>query len=326
MKAGYRTTTNTYIGRFLIIFFSSFVVLLAIWNELAGPFFSNFLIDTDPKRLILSHRWITYEPQQYNPYQSNIEPDIDSIKQELEWIRAAGFDGIITFSSHGSLSEIPEIAHNEGLSVIMGVWDPNDKAELTLAISKQDYVDGYAVGHNGLDQRYNYEELIQAIRYIRFRTKLPVSTTEKIDRYLFDQRLLKTGDWLFPDAHISVKDDNIFGADARRDAIKTFDLTRLIIDTMDNKNPIMLKMITYPMDGVPNASLNEQAQFFTILLESRRDTNPDLPSDVAVSVHTAFDTSWKIEWPFYNWDPYTGLLDETGQPRPAVFEITKRLP
>jgi exo-beta-1,3-glucanase (GH17 family) len=304
------------------------ILLVAVWNEIVGPIFSSSFIDTDPKKLILNHRWITYEPQNYNPY-LGLEPDIEQMKRELNWIHTAGFDGIITFTSRDSFALIPEIARSEGLSVIMGIWDPNDRKELTQAISKRDYIDAYCIGHNGLDQRYSYSELVDAIRYIRFHTKHPVTTTEKIERYS-DKRLLDIGDWVFPDAHVPVKSDQIsstFQADASRDAVVIFGYTEKIRKNIGTEKPIMLKMITYPMEGISNASLKQQSLFFSTLLESRRDSYPDLPSDIAISVHTAFDTPWKkVGWPYYEWDPYTGLLDETGRPRPAVAEIIKRLP
>ena len=90
---------------------------------------------------------------------TNSFPKIDSMRKELNWIKNGGFKGIITFSSNGTLSNIPELAKEEGLSVIMGVWDPNNKYEVKMAIIKKHYVDAYCVGHNGLGTLYSYKAL-----------------------------------------------------------------------------------------------------------------------------------------------------------------------
>jgi hypothetical protein len=35
-------------------------------------------------------------------------------------------------------------------------------------------------------------------------------------------------------------------------------------------------------------------------------------------LHGAFDSPWKNWGTFREWDPYTGLFERSGQPRPAV--------
>lgn len=302
---------------------------IAMWDQVIGPMQSNHLIaDAEVSLLIGSHRWITYDPLHFDP-SLYPNPHVYSMNRELKWIRNAGFDGIITFTSRGNFSMIPELAKRNGLFVIMGVWDPADRQEITIAISKHEYIDAYCVGHNGLDERYSYDELVKAIQYIRFRTKRPVSTTEKTGLYLSDPRLLSIGDWIFPDAHVSLQNDGDmnFLADAKRDGKKTVELARLIAEhERRNTKPILLKMVTYPMNGITNASFDEQAAFFKSILDDRRNVLPDMPSDVSISVHSAFDTPWKKTWPFYEWDPYTGLLDDKGTPRPAAIETIRRLP
>lgn len=313
-------------GQYALLIACYVIVAITGWNEMIGPALSSCLLNTETVTLIHGHRWITYDPIDFDP-SMRPNPDIDSLGKELAWIRNAGFDGIITLNSRGNFSAIPELAKKNSFYVIAGVWDPRDRQELAAAISKRKYVDAYCVGHNGLGWRYSYGELVKAIRKIRFQTRRPVSTTEVIAHYRTDKRLFKIGDWVFPDAHVSVKDDNetLFFADAIRDAEKTFEMARLIAaeEERDGK-PVLLKMVTYPMGGVPNASLEEQARFFVALLEDRRDVQPPMPIGVSVSVHSAFDIPWKTRWPFYLWDPYTGLLDDAGRPRPAAKEIVRR--
>lgn len=312
---------------FLIFFLAIFV--FAIWNLIIGPQLSKYWIkDEDVDWLVRSHRWITYEPLDFNPLEDS-EPDIVAINEELRWIKEAGFDGVITFTSRGSFSMIPELAKQNDLMIIMGIWDPTDPQEVAQAISKQQYVDAYSVGHNGFETgRYTYTDLVKTIQYIRFHTGHAVSTTEKIGLYLSDDRFLEIGDWIFPDAHVSIKDtDSIsFLADAQRDSQNIIENAILISEKANQTKPILLKMIAYPMDGITDISIEEQANFFIFILDRKRDSLSDLPNNVSISVHSAFDTPWKAEWPFYEWDSYTGLLSNQGDPRLAAEEAVRRLP
>ena len=313
------------INTFLIIGFM-------LWEQIAGPKLSSQFIDQGKLEILIrSERWITYDPRQFNPYTSSML-DRDIIDKELLLIKNSGFTGIITFSSAEDFMLIPEIAKEHDLKVIMGVWDPANQKEVKQAISVKDFVDAYCVGHNGVGTRYSFDQLTQTINFLRFRTRLPVSTTEKIGQYISNPNLLEIGDWIFPDAHVSIQQkdatgNNEYSADAIRDSMETISMARTISSMKERKGkPILLKMVTYPMSGVTNASLEEQSNFFIAILDGRRNSIPDMPLDVSISIHSAFDTPWKTGWPFYDWDIYTGLLNETGTPRPAIKEIIQRLP
>ena len=303
-----------------------------LWEQVLGPQYSQQLIDQNQVQILIhNQRWITYDPLNFDPYLDTI-PDTQSLDQEIGWIKNAGFTGIITFSSRQNFSFIPKIAKDHGLKVIMGIWNPLDDREIKQAIDVNEFVDAYTIGHDGLNTRYSLDQLVRAIQFVRFRTHLPVSTTEKIGQYISDPRLLEIGDWVFPDAHVAVEQKDAAGgtqysANAIRDSLETISMAKTIDNMKERKGrPILLKMVTYPMAGVTNASLAGQTQFFISILNGRRDVIPDIPLDVSISVHSAFDSSWKTTWPFYTWDAYTGLFDSTGTPRPAVNEIIQRLP
>ena len=89
--------------------------------------------------------------------------------------------------------------------------------------------------------------------------------------------------------------------------------------------PLMLKMVTFPWDGAEGASVEKQAEFFSVFLEALRDPEVGLPGRMAMMVNGAFDLPWKKGYPFYPWDRYTGLLESDGTPRPAVREILQRI-
>ena len=319
-------------GIMLLSLSSFFIGGFMIWEQVLGPQFSEQLIDQGQVQILIhSQRWITYDPLQFNPYTYTM-PDKQSMDQEMRWLKDAGFTGIITFSSTDNFALIPEIAKKYDLKVIMGIWNPADEKEVKQAISAKEFVDAYSVGHDGLGTRYSFEQLIHTIQYVRFHTQIPVSTTEKIGQYISDPRLLEIGDWVFPDTHVAVQQKDAAGssqyyANAIRDSLETISMAKTIDDMKERKGkPILLKMVTYPMAGVSNASFAEQTKFFIAILDGRRNVIPDMPLDVSISVHSVFDSPWKTTWPFYEWDAYTGLFDSTGIPRPAVSEIIQRLP
>ncbi len=302
------------------------------WELSLGPKFSEQFIDQGQLQILIrSQRWISYDPLQFNPY-TYTTPDKQSMEQEMRWLKDAGFTGIITFSSSGNFELIPEIAKKYDLKVIMGIWNITDEKEVRQALSAKKFVDAYSVGHDGLGSRYSFEQLVHTIQFIRFQSQLPVSTTEKIGQYISDPRLLGIGDWVFPDAHVAVQQKDsaggyLYSANAIRDSMETISMAKTIDAMKERKGkPILLKMVTYPMAGVSNASFAEQTNFFIAILDGRRNVVPDMPLDVSISVHSVFDSPWKTTWPFYEWDAYTGLFDSTGNPRPAVIEIIQRLP
>jgi len=324
-------------GQYALLIVSAAVVSLAFLFEVVGPAASEHFISRVSVDEIKAHRWITYDPlgslelnyDEHFGLSSSSLPKMELIRKELSWIRQAGFDGIITFSSNGGMRLIPRLAKEQGLSVIMGVWNPTDTQEIIAAISQSNYVDAYCVGHNGWgERRYSFDELANAISYVRLHTRRPVTTTEKLDSYLAHKELLSIGDWIFPDAHVSLKEGiNVYRADAERDTRQLIQWAKLIAARPEREGkPILLKMIAYPMNGISNASLQEQSSFFISIFEIRRDVMSELPVDVSVSMHSAFDIPWKTGWPFYEWERYTGLLDRDGTPRPAAKEIVKRSP
>jgi hypothetical protein len=270
-------------------------ISLAAWTEIAAPRLLGGHVEP-PAALIYGNTWMTYEPSTYNPHAA-IEISRNSIEQELAWIRDAGFTGIITFSSRGALADVPELAKQQDLAVIMGVWDPTDQAEVELAISKNHYVDAYSVGHDHLGSLYSGDQVCATMREIRARAHRPVSTTQLPRDYSSAEAcFVEEGDWLFPDFHITMRSgEDDLPANAPRDAMETLKRVRDIAELSQHGKPLLLKLVTYPVAGSPNASRDEQARFFEIIFESRRQ--PDTPL-FAIAVHGSFDAPWKRGWPF----------------------------
>lgn len=302
------------------------LLLVAIYMHLLGPLFSGNSRDASTRRVIYGTRWITYEPRDFDPTKPVRFSDA-TLNRELNAIREAGFNGVITFSSVGDIARIPRLAKAQGFALIAGVWNPNDAVEVATAITNAQFVDAYCVGHNHLNTPlYGYPDLVRAVRHIRFRTGKPVTTTECVDRYASTPELHRLVDFLFPDAHAAIPESSslrIDPADVENEAVAMIRSYREPL--LAARKPVLLKMITHPAWDSPSGR-TVQAEFFEDLLQSRRDAVPGIPLDFAISVHGAFDAKWKRGPPFYEWDRSTGLLDDDGRPRPAAKVIVRRLP
>ena len=102
------------------------------------------------------------------------------------------------------MGEIPKLAHEQGLAVIMGIWDPKNRDEVALRSRRRSTCSEYSIGQDRLDGPYSLETLAETVDYVRRMTGLPVTTTEEAKNYdePDEPRLLPVSDWLFPDVHL----------------------------------------------------------------------------------------------------------------------------
>jgi exo-beta-1,3-glucanase (GH17 family) len=297
-------------------------------GDLLRPQISVYSLRSETADLVQKPKWISYEPSNWNPSQL-WTLDLDSVREELSWIKQAGFDGVITFTSRGDFAEIPRLAKEQGLAVIMGIWDPQNYDETGAAISQKQFVDAYCVGHDGWPYRYSYEVLVKTIDHVRFRTGRPVSTTQRINYYLNDKRFLSLGDWLFPDTLLPLRDRDsyVYTINVQRDVVTTIELANKLDHINQGGKPILLKMVGYPAqidEYDSNLSDDAQTEFFIALGDAQKDVGTSLSTNISISMYSAFDMSWKHGPPFYDWESQTGLFERDGKPRPAVWEIIKR--
>jgi class 3 adenylate cyclase/exo-beta-1,3-glucanase (GH17 family) len=278
-------------------------------------------------RLLRGQCWVGYDPSTFDPLVCP-KPALASIQADLESIRAAGFTGVVTFCSRGTLAEIPSLAKGLGLAVIMGVWDASDPHEVELAIERANSVDAYCVGHNGLrDDRYLFEDVEAAMREIREQTEKPVSTSEEVRFYRENQNLAALGDWLFPDIHLSLQAKLNAGLypEVEHRVEQSLALAREVATFGQRyRRPLALKLLVFPWKGAQGVSLELQRSFFAQALDRLSSPEVGLNVPTAYVAHSAFDAPWKQRVPFHPWDPYTGLLEADGTARPAVCEIVQR--
>jgi hypothetical protein len=310
-------------GRYYLVV-GCFVLLAMAGADLLRPQLSAYSLRSETADLVRKPKWIAYEPPDWNPSRA-WSLDLDAVSQELGWIQQAGFDGVITFTSRGDFAEIPRLAKGKGLTVIMGIWEPQNYDEVSAAISQREFVDAYCVGHDGWPFRYSYEVLVKAIDHVRFRTGRPVSTTQRINYYLNDKRFLSIGDWLFPDTLLPLMDKNsyVHTVDVQRDVTTTIELANKLDQVNQGGKPILLKMVGYPNPDDYD-DFDAQTKFFIALGNAQKDVGTSLSTNISISMYSAFDISWKQGPPFYDWETRTGLLHPDGKPRPAVWEIIKR--
>lgn len=262
--------------------------------------------------------WIGYEPADYDPRESGNVSDVQ-IRRELVAIREAGFTGIVTYGSRKDLARIPHLAKDQGFAVIMGIWNPLDLSEIRHAYEQQEFVNAYCMGHNGLDVHYNEGQLERKMRWLRRKTGKPITTTQLTRRYSSSTaRLNLMGDFLFPDVHHDLK-----GAVPEDDLQVTMSrVTKMEELARRFDRPLMLKMVLYPTRPTADArdDPDRQTEYLTAIIAALRDPLRDEFRQPAYALHGAFDAPWKQGGHFLSWDPYTGLFDRSGEPRPAVAQ------
>lgn len=278
--------------------------------------------------LLLGNCWLGYDPLEFDPLY-NANPSLMSLHRDLEAIRAAGFSGIVTFSSRGTLAEIPVLARLNQLAMIMGIWDPNDWGELFAARQQAEYVDAYSVGHNGLGKPggYSISQLTNAIDYLKRHTNRPVSTTEEA-RFYSDSTLMHLGDWVFPDVHHSLGDLlPRTRVDAHAAVEAYLDQINMVADHAGlSGRHLLVKMVGYPWVESQSWPALVAADVVSGLLDRIVSPEEAIPVRLGIVWHGAFDSPWKLGHGFRSWDPYTGLFDIRRRPRPHATVITARCP
>lgn len=259
----------------------------------------------DPSAILKAGRWVDYSPTGADP-EKGIEPTEASIREDLKTLKDAGFTGLLTYSATGIMGEkFPAIAHEMGFAgIIIGVWDPENEAELNAArhAAGNEILLGYCVGNEGLDKRYTFVELSDAVSRLRNETGKPVTTTEELDDYS-SEKLLALGDWVFPNVHPYFQ--NI------KDPIKAVEWTVKAYDNMAGKTGrlIIFKEVGLPTAGDPEGlSESEQADYYTLLMKEK----------VNFFFFEAFDQIWKTSVPV---EPYWGIFRSDRSPKLLAYTL-----
>jgi exo-beta-1,3-glucanase (GH17 family) len=209
-------------------------------------------------------RWVAYSPTLYNPDAAPPTiPGDDSIRTDLQALRRAGFDGIITYGA--TIPSILTLAGQEGFSAaLLGVWDPSSQQEISIAeaAAVNPLIKGIIVGNEGLTfGRYTPETLHRAMQQIRSGTGKPVSTTEVIEVFYTNQDLIDWSDFITVNAHAYYH--------GHRDPVRAVDWTfgawQRLTQQIQNK-PIVFKEVGLPTAGNIENTEQSQSEFYFGLL------------------------------------------------------------
>jgi exo-beta-1,3-glucanase (GH17 family) len=257
--------------------------------------------------------WVAYAPSHFNPEIGDY-PTTEEITDDLNVLRAAGFNGLVTYGIENTLADVPDLAEAAGFSgILIGVWLPEDD-QITRGINaRNDITLGYVVGNENLkadsapiaDPGYYRTDLEEAIERIHTETGLPVATSEPQGKY-FDPAfsfLLDLGDWIFPNVHpyyALITDPG--------DAIEW---TEEIYNSFREERPsrvVTFKEVGLPTRGAANVSESNQLEYYRGLWYTHVD----------YMYFEAFDQYWKDHTPV---EPYWGLFRRDRTPKRASGEI-----
>ncbi|HIE28043.1 TPA: hypothetical protein EYP66_12225 [Candidatus Poribacteria bacterium] len=259
-------------------------------------------LSEDLKKQLVDIRWIAYAPTNFNPDpQHKLIPTDESIKADLEVLRNAGFDGLVTYGAE--LTTIPRIAEEVGFrGMLLGVWAPNNADELAKAkeAAKSDIVLAVIVGNEGLmSNRYDFATLKRAVEEMAEATGKPITTTEVVELYTTNKELLKLGSFLAPNAHpyhYSVKEPR----QAVEWTVKTFKALQEHTDKI-----ILLKEVGLPTAGDTGLSEEAQAEYYRLLKDTK----------VNFVYFEAFDGPWKQGGKV---EPHWGLFRSDRSAKPVI--------
>jgi exo-beta-1,3-glucanase (GH17 family) len=259
--------------------------------------------------------WVTYSPTHYDPDIPRF-PLPSNLGDDLTVLHAAGFQGILTYSSRDRLGEIPALAKEIGFrQVIMGIWDPLDEQERNSAIAAAPYVEGYIVGNEGLaDERYTFGELRAVLDLVRSATGKPVTTTERLEIYYGLEGLMELGDWLAPIVH-PFWHDYFDPAEAAEWTVVQFE------DLQEAAPPnriIQVKELGLPTAGHENVSEAAQAEYYRLLQQSE--------GSLQFAYFEAFDQEWKAATTGLPLESHWGLFRTDRSPKPVVDLVCGKTP
>jgi len=263
----------------------------------------------------MSRPWVAYSPTHYVPGVTN--PTNAQIDADLTLLASVGFGGVMTYGAAQPLDRIAERSRAQGLTTIVGVWDPKSASELANAISAAEHVAGYIVGTEGLLRGdYSLSELEAAIIQLRSATGKPVTTSEPWFMYLDNTALRDVGDWLAPTVHPYwdwALEGLCAGAlDPLWAASWTADRYRDVAAVAGAKQ-VVLREAGLPTGPGSELSPARQARYFRALLEN---------GDVQFTFFEAFDQSWKSELSCAG-DVGTGwgLFESNGTPKAVIAAL-----
>jgi exo-beta-1,3-glucanase (GH17 family) len=249
-------------------------------------------------------RWIAFSPSTFNPNSKTplLKADVEA---DLRALREAGFTGLVTYSCVPARAtkasetsdvvgpdEFASLARISGFKgFVAGVWDPSSEKEIEAAkkLALSHLVDAVVVGNEGLGERYEWEKLRAVMHDIRVSCAIPVSTSEQINDYGFEElRDPRSVDWIFPNVHPVFQNTEDPKKAAEWTIFMIHELRKLDGDKAD-KLPLMVKETGWPSQGMTYHNELNQELFWAHFDQLARE------SLIPYVFFEAFDQPWKHE-------------------------------
>jgi len=279
--------------------------------------------------------WVCYTPTGFNPTIQRIkQPSADEIRADLAAIRqlgtAAGIPegrlGIITYGCSNGLEQIPELAREAKLAVILGIFGPHDGAEIKNArkllgqeeLSKT--IIACCVGNEAVTfRRATLDEIEQLADQLREVRHVPMTTTEIVQSY--GEKRLFAFDFTLANVHA------IFAGIHAPDRAATWAVERAqdLLASAPAGHPVLIKEFGWPAGPRPTFSEEQQVAYWRAIFGS------SIARKVNVCIFDGLsNVPWKNE-PIRlpegkeaNVGPYWPVLFEADRkPRPFAVELLK---
>jgi exo-beta-1,3-glucanase (GH17 family) len=241
--------------------------------------------------------FMAYTPSEFKVINGKpIPASPESIAEDLQVLRPYA-DGLITYSVANGLADVVGLADKAGFrAVILGIWSPTDKYEVTMAVKLvRQYpklVRAIVVGNEGLFwKRYTWHDVQKAIKQIRRDVPdVAVTTSEPMVSYLGSPARLgcEDQDFLLPNIH------PVFEPWFHPESVTQ--ATEFVLDIEKRLYALCNKFVLIKETGVPSGPSSEgftqatQSAFWLNLTHKMR-TQPH----AALAYFEAFDAPWKIE-------------------------------
>src|SRR5262245_58734728 len=246
---------------------------------------------------------VVYRPLGYSP-DAAWRPRAAALRADAEDLRRLGFRALVTRRTPAAMKPVCRFFKRHGfVSVIIGIDDPGDAAQLRAARALRRCADGYAVGDGGLASgRYRRRVLDEAVAALRRATGKPVTVRETIASYRADPRLARAGDWVFP---IATADP----ASGAQDACGlTMAAYRELLERGPQDRPVTLASAGLPTASGPGANEHAQRAYFSCLASR--------------SVPFAYDEAYDQPWAGGGAGTH-GLFRADGTPKLFAWQLAR---
>ena len=286
------------------------------------------LENSDPRvaAALAEQRFVSYVPRGFSMLDGTPQAaTADGIRDDLQRLRPY-FSAIVTYGLEHGQALIPELAVAAGYhALILGVWNPANRAELDQAIALArrypQQVVALILGNEGLFwKRYQARDIKLAADYVRQQLPhLALGSSEPFSVYLdsADAPVLLELDLLLPNVHPRFEP---WFNPANLDQATTF-----VVEVLQRLHAVTDKPILIKETGLPSAPKTQgftesrQAEFWSRLLQRI----PPGPTQ-NIAGFEAFDAPWKpreLQDEFGHLEAseaYWGLFRQDGSAKPVV--------